>query len=129
MNKVFDVKAPRVVKPMPNGTYSGIITDIKYRDTPYLYADIVIQVDNLPDTSIEASFPAKEITPSNGFGKFIWNWKQFKVGEQLDPATILVGKLVSFMVMNAPGKNDPSQMYPQVVKGSLFPKQGTLPTH
>lgn len=120
MGKVFDVKEPRVVKPIANGAYTGVIVGIKYRDAPYQYADVMIQVDNMVDTVVSASFPAKDLTPSNAFGKFLTNWKKFAIGEKIDPEAILMGQRVSFMIMNLPSKNDPSQLYPQVVKGSVF---------
>ena len=122
VSKTFEVKQPRSIKPVANGTYTGKIIDVKYRDQPYSYADLVIDVDGLPEATIEASFPAKEITPTNSFGKFIGQWQPVGIGQPIDPAVVLVGKEVEFMVMNTPGKSDPSSMYPNVVKGSLFPK-------
>jgi hypothetical protein len=123
----FKVEAPRVVKPVPNGTYTGIIEKIDYRDTQYrgddiTYADMSIKVDQLPDTVVVASFPAKTVTPNGSFGKFIGYWHPIKVGEEIDPETILKGQSVSFTVINEPGKSDPKNMYPRVIRDTVMPK-------
>jgi len=126
-SRKFKVEAPRVVKPVPNGAYTGKITKMEYRDSTYrgeniTYADLTIDIDQLPETTVVASFPAKTITPNASFGKFIANWHPIKVGEELDPATILIGKEVSFTVINEPGKSDPKQMYPKVIRDTLLKK-------
>lgn len=129
-DRVYKVEKPRAVMPVKNGDYTGDIVDIVYRttDLKYQYADIVIKVDGIPkekpedeDTTIIYGFPAKVITPTNGFGKFIGNWKKFAIGDDIKPKEILVGKKVAFTVANIPGQKDPTVKYPRIVKGTLVP--------
>lgn len=125
-NRKFKVEAPKVVKPVPNGSYTGIIEKVDYRDSQYrgeeiTYADITVRVERLPDTVVVASFPAKTITPNGSFGKFISHWHTLKVGEDVDPESILKGKRISFTVINEPGKSDPKNMYPKVIRDTVMP--------
>ena len=128
MGREFPVEAPKVVKPIANGAYTGIITAIQYRGpneqikSEYDYVDFIIKVDNLPDTETTYSLPSK-LRPTTAFGQFLNLFQAIKVGEKIDPEKIVIGKAVSFMIMNAPGKNDPTTFYPRVVKGSVFPKK------
>ncbi len=126
-DRTFTVKAPRVIKPVPNGAYQGVIVDVQYRDSQYkgeviTYADLTIQIDGFPaDHTVPASFPAKEITPTNSFGKFIMNWQPIIVDQNMSPRSVLMNKRVAFMVKNEPGAKDPTQMYPGVIRESLMP--------
>jgi hypothetical protein len=118
---VFEVKAARVVKPIPTGDYTGMITDVRYRTQPYHYADVVIKIEQLPDTEIEAGFACKDITPSTAFGKLISAFKEFKVGDKIVPRDALIGKRVALTVVNTPSEKDPKIKYPEVSKGSVVP--------
>jgi len=126
--KEYIAKEPKLVKPIPNGAYSGKIVELKYRDTLYrgdtiTYADMTLTVDGMPDTTIVASISANELTSNNSWGKFVSQFKTFNVGEKIVPREVLLNKEVSYMVMNVPGTKDPTKIYPQVVKGSIVPKR------
>lgn len=129
-DRVFTVEKPKAAMPVKNGDYVGSIIDIVYRttDNKYQYADVVIKPDGITkekpedeDTTIVYGFPCKTITPTNSFGKFIMNWHQFKIGDNVKPKEVLIGKRVAFTVANIPGQKDPTIKYPRIVKGTLVP--------
>ena len=120
-DKTFLVKEPKIIKPIPNGAYTGVIKTVAYRDKPFEYADVLISINEIPEAEIEAGFSSKEISPTSAFGKFISQFQQLKVGETVNPSSVLVGRKVRLMVMNIPGKKDATKAYPQVVKGTVTP--------
>lgn len=120
MNKTFIVKEPKLVVAIPNGSYTGKIVKVEYRDQPFQYADVEISLDTIKDAVVTASYSSKDLSPTSAFGKFLTQFQELKVGETINPEAILIGQSVALMIMNVPGKKDASKSYPSIVKGTVM---------
>ncbi len=111
------------VKPtisIADGLHTGVIEKIEYRTDPYNYTDVIVKVDG-------EEFTLKWGAPtylSEGSKLFI-TLKVFdpslKVGDKVDPESILKDKKVSFMTLTE-AKGD--KKYARIVDGSLKPVAG-----
>ena len=59
------VEAPKTIE---DGVHEGKIVDVKYRDTPFEYTDLVIEFED--DKRIVAGYPSA-FTPVNKLGKLM----------------------------------------------------------
>ena len=123
-NREFEAKESKAFKPIPTGDYTGVITKIEYRDVPFNgkvinYADLIISLDQIPDTTIVHGLGCSEITPTTSLGKLMMSFEPFVVGQKINPSKTLIGKKISFSVVNIPGKKDPSKKYPQISKTTV----------
>ena len=126
MGKKFEVQ--KEAAQLEDGGYIGIVSEIKYRDVPYEYADIFIQVNNadtngttIPNgTEVKVGYPAF-ISPTSKFGKMLIRMGiLIEVGKEVDPERDLVGKSVKFVVIQQKS-NKNNKMYARVQPDSLKP--------
>ena len=126
MGKKFEVQ--KEAAQLEDGGYTGIISEIKYRETPYEYADIFIQVQSadangitIPNgTEVKVGYPAF-ISPTSKFGKMMMRMGILvEVGKEVDPERDLVGKSVKFVVIQQKS-NKNNKMYAKVQPDSLKP--------
>ena len=126
MGKKFEVQ--KEAAQLEDGGYIGIVSEIKYRDVPYEYADIFIQVNNsdtngttLPNgKEVKVGYPSF-ISPTSKFGKMLIRMGiLIEVGKEVDPERDLVGKSVKFVVIQQKS-NKNNKMYARVQPDSLKP--------
>lgn len=119
MGRKFEVQQESAQ--LEDGTYHGIISEIKYRDIPYEYTDIFIQVqEGKNGTEIKVGYPSF-ISPTSGLGKlFIRMGILLEVGKEVDPERDLVGKSVKFIVMQKESSKN-HKMYARVLPESVKP--------
>lgn len=126
MGKKFEVQKESAQ--LEDGGYVGIISEIKYRDVPYEYADIFIQVNSadangvtIPNgTEVKVGYPAF-ISPTSKFGLMMMRMGiLLEIGKDVDPERDLVGKSVKFVVIQQESKKN-NKMYARVQPDSLKP--------
>lgn len=126
MGKKFEVQ--RESAQLEDGSYQGMISEIKYRETPYEYTDIFILVNQsdapgqtIPNgTEVKVGYPSF-VSPSSGLGKMLIRMGiLLEVGKEVDPERDLCGKSVKFIVMQKESKKD-HKMYARVLPESLKP--------
>lgn len=101
-----------------DGKYEGIIETVEYREQPYEYTDLRIAVTGTEGLHVKVGYPTY-ICPSSGLGKLLERMGcKLEIGKDVDPEGCLLGKAVSFVVVNKPSKKD-GKIYPQVVQDSV----------
>ena len=104
---------------LDDGKYTGIIQEIKYRETPYEYTDIFIAVQGgQTGQVIKVGYPSY-LSPTSGLGKLLERMgAKLEIGKEIDPEATLMGKSVSFVVVNEVSKKD-GNTYSRVVPDSV----------
>ena len=102
-------------KRLDDGLHTGVIVDVEYRNQPYSYTDIVIELAD--KFKVKCGYPTV-VNEASGLGQLL---KRFgaglKVGESLDPSTILPGKKCQFQSISKPGKN--GKLYSNIIPESV----------
>ena len=90
---------------LEDGLHKGVIIDIEYRDSPYLYTDVVIEFKKIVDPHdpkldqamrLKAGYPTC-ISEASKLGRLIMRFgTRLEVGKQLDPDKLLIGKPCQF---------------------------------
>ena len=100
-----------------DGRHEGVITAIQYRDKPYAYTDVVIDMQGV---TLNASYPTKMMEES----KLGLLMKRFDVvvaiGLDVKPE-VLIGRPCEFMTMQRAGKKHPAQLFANVLPDSVKP--------
>lgn len=105
-------------KIIEEGKHEGAITEVEFRTSPFEYTDVVIEFGE--GNKIKAGFPTN-LTPDSKLGKLLELFgAKIEVGEEIDPADILVGKKCAFMSINDLTERG---TFAKVVTGSLKPIQ------
>jgi len=100
------------------GKHEGVIVEVKYREQPFQYTDIVIEFGE--GLRVIDGYPTN-ITQDSKLGLLLVDFgAKLEVGKEIDPADVLVGKKCSFMTIN---NITDRGTYANVVKGSLKPIQ------
>jgi len=104
-------------KKIEDGVHTGAVVDVEYRDDPYEYTDVVIE---LPDkVQIKASYPTM-ICPTSKLGRLLVRFGQkLEIGNDLDPNKILVGRRVVFQTTS---EDKGGVRYSKVLTESLQPQ-------
>ena len=103
---------------LEDGKYKGIIETINYRETPYEYTDLRIAITGTEGQHIKVGYPTY-ICPTSGLGKLLERMGcKLEIGKDVDPDDCLLGKAVSFVVVNKPSKKD-GKTYSTVVQDSV----------
>ena len=109
----FEVKQSQNLE---DGQYVGIVDHIEYRNDPYEYTDIYIKEQK---TGFLLKYGAPStVSEKTKLGKLLNHFTVFKVGDKLNPETILVGKEVKFMTITEKTKEGE---YVRIVDGSIKP--------
>ena len=95
----FIVEEPIVLE---DGTYTGTITKIDYRTTPYDYTDIIIEEDKT-GIALKYGCPSK-VSEKTKLGRLLSNFTKLVIGEQVSPNSILINHKITFEVLNVPNK-------------------------
>jgi len=97
-----------------DGTHTGVIVGVEYREKPYEYTDLVIEFEN--SLRIKAGFPTS-VTPDSKLGKIMQAFGQgLSVGDEVEPEKIFIGQKCSFMTMTETTERG---SFAKVVPGSL----------
>lgn len=108
------------VKPkisIEDGSHTGVIEAIEYRDDPYKYTDVIVKVDG-KEFTLKWGAPTYLSEGSKLFRALLLFKTDLKVGDKVDPEVILKGQKVSFMTLTEK-KGD--KEYARIVDGSLKP--------
>ncbi len=108
------------VKPkiqIEDGSHTGIIETIKYRTDPYNYTDVIVKVDE-KDFTLKWGAPTYLSEGSKLFKALLLFKPDLKVGDKVDPETILKGQKVSFMTLT---EKTAKGEFARIVDGSLKP--------
>lgn len=108
------IKAEKTIT-IEDGKHTGVISDIKFRDEPYEYTDILVKIDNTDGIEIKLGVPTK-ITENTALGKILVTFgvKKIEVDKEYDVEELLKGKKVEFMTLTK-GK------FVNIVEDSLKP--------
>ncbi len=108
------------VKPkiqIEDGSHTGIIETVEYRTDPYNYTDVIVKVDG-KEFTLKWGAPTYLSEGSKLFKALLLFKPGLKVGDKVDPETILKGQKVSFMTLTEKtGKGE----FARIVDGSLKP--------
>ena len=110
-----------------DGVHKGVIKRVEYRDEPYEYVDIYVQ---LSDTEIELKYSCPQsLSESSKIGRLLMKFgvkPNYDSDEDVKVEKYLVGQVVTFMTLKEKSKKDPSREYSVIVDDSL--KLATVPT-
>jgi len=99
---------------LEDGKHNGTIEKVEFRIEPYEYTDVFIK-EQETGFSIKYGCPTL-ISEKTKLGKLLAKFVELKVGDKLDPETVLVGKEVTFMTIMEKGRD--GNEYNKVVDGS-----------
>lgn len=103
-----------------DGLHEGVIVDVEYRDEPYEYTDLVIELAISGQMlHLKAGYPTV-ISPSSKLGKLLQKFGAvLEVGKDLDPNKILVSKKCSFQTISEETKNG---IFARILTESVKPR-------
>ena len=79
-----------------DGSHVGVIVDVEYRDNPYSYTDVVIEMNGM---NLKAGFPTM-IAPSSKLGKLLSRFEYvLEIEKEIDVGDILIGKPCQFLTV------------------------------
>ena len=97
-----------------DGKHKGKIVGVEYRDKPYQYTDVVIEMSET-DIKLKASYPSF-ITTESKLGNLLARFgAELTVGKFLNPEKVLVNKDCEFVTITEKEK------FAKVVSESLVP--------
>ena len=113
------IKATKKIE-LADGKHEGTIEDIRYRDDPYAYTDVLIKVD---DSELKVSYPTN-IQPDSVLGELLARFgAKIEVGTEYEIEEFLTkGKEVVFQTIKQKSKKDGKE-YTNIIKESLKPKE------
>lgn len=116
----IEVEKPTVIE---DGSHTGIIKDVLYRETPFRYTDLLIEFND--GIQLKCGYPTKVMVDSM-LGKLL---KRFGVvvaeGMSVDP-DVLKGKQCSFMTMQ---KKSVRGTFANIIPDSVKPLSVEEQTH
>lgn len=104
------------VKRIEDGKHQGRIVAVEYRQQPYAYTDVVVELEN--SVKLRTGFPS-QVTAESKLGKLLVRFGAvLQAGAVVDPEKILVEKKCSVLTMMV--KTDKGT-FANIVAGSLIP--------
>ena len=107
----FEVKESKKIE---DGAHEGVIVGVVYRTDPYEYTDIQVK-ENGSEVVLKYGCPS-EVTDKSRLGRLLSKFTEVRIGDKLDPESILKDKKVIFMTLN----NDKG--FTDIVVDSIKPK-------
>jgi hypothetical protein len=84
------------VKKVEEGKHEGVIIAVEYREKPYEYTDLVIELSN--GVRLKSGYPTM-VTPESKLGRLISSFGvTLEIGKDIEPENVFIGKKVSFLV-------------------------------
>ena len=113
------IKVKKALK-LDDGKHEGVINDVKYRDDPYNYCDVVVGID---DAEITVGYPTV-INAESALGQLLVRFgAKLEIGKDLEPEEFLTkGKEVVFQTVKQKNKKDGKE-YSNIMKETLKPKE------
>ncbi len=108
------------VKPkiqIEDGSHTGVIETVEYRTDPYNYTDVIVKVDG-KEFTLKWGAPTYLSEGSKLFKALLLFKPDLKVGDKVDPETILKDQKVSFMTLT---EKTVKGEFARIVDGSLKP--------
>ena len=101
------------------GSHTGTISRVSFRDDPYEYFDVFIKLDFNQDIELKYGCPAV-LSENSKFGRlFIAFGENYEEGKKLNPTEVLVGKKVKFMTMMKKSKD--GREFAEIISDSVKP--------
>ena len=104
------------VKSIEDGKHIGKIIDLEYRDQPYKYTDVLIELAN--GAKLKAGFPTLVNKDSKLGNLLIKFGATMEVGTSIDLESYLVGKACSFLTQS---ESTPRGTFAKIVTSSIKP--------
>jgi|TARA_R100000501_G_C2611278_1_gene105836 hypothetical protein len=109
----LEVKAVVLIE---DGKHVGKITAVNYRDQPFKYTDLVIELKD--GMTLKAGFPTI-VSKESKLGQLLEKFgAKMEVGTTIDPEQFLVGKGVSFLTQS---ETTPRGTFAKVIPNSIKP--------
>src|SRR3989338_1250712 len=111
------------VKPklsIEEGRHTGKITAVEFRYEPYEYTDVLIEIDGIQGVQLKYGAPTI-LSEGSKLYQLIAKFQELKIGEKINIENALIGKRISFMTLNEPGKKDKTKEFARIVDGSIKP--------
>jgi len=103
-------------KKIDDGSHKGVVVGIIYRDEPYKYSDILIEMSNVTGVTLKVGYPSI-VMPESRLGQLLKRFgAEIKVGTTVDPEKILVGKNCQFVTIS---ETTPKGTFARIVPESL----------
>ena len=100
-----------------DGKHEGKIVGVEYREQPYEYTDFIIEFEE--SKKIKYGVPTA-LSPDSKLGRLLKLFAvDVKVGNEIDPEEVMIGRDVSFMTMT---KQTDRGSFATVVQDSVKPK-------
>ena len=107
------IKEPKIVD---EGKHNGVIIAVEYRDEPYKYTDVIIELEK--ELTLKAGYPTT-VTKQSGLGRLLMRFgAELVPGKTIDPDKVLIGKTCSFITLN---EETDKGTFAKVVPASLAP--------
>ena len=92
----LEVTKPKVIE---DGTHTGTITAVDYRDSPFAYTDVEVTIDNSEGFKIKYGCPT---SPSiNGkLMKLLAKFASVSEGVKVDPEKTLLARKIEFLTLS-----------------------------
>ena len=107
------------IKTLDDGTHSGIMKRIEYREEPFRYTDIYIGItDEDKNFELKVGYPTS-ISEKSSLGKLLMRFGVEIIAKQTyDPEKILIGKACVFQTIteNVKDAGDFARIIPESVK-------------
>jgi len=110
---------PTKGKNLEEGQHTGVITRIDYRETPYKYTDVIIEVSGQDGLERKYGCPTSAGIDSK-LMRLLAKFTEVEEGKPVDIEKTLVGQNVKFMIQHEE-KDDKS--FDRVVENSVKPNQ------
>lgn len=105
---------------IPDGKQTGKIVKIIYREEPFEYTDVIVEIDGFEEIQLKYGCPTI-LSENSKLGRLIQNFGiPYQAGIKIDIDNVLVGKEVEFMTITR--RNKEGKEYSEIVAESLKPK-------
>lgn len=102
-------------KKLVDGQHLGVIKAIEYREKPYAYTDLIIEVEGI---TLKAGYPTI-VTPESKLGQLLTRFSiNVLVGSKVDPDKVFIGKKCTFLTMS---KATPKGTFANIIVDSVKP--------
>ena len=110
---------------IPDGTHQGIIIETEYKDTPYEYTDLIIEMEEMEEfdgLKLKAGYPTLVMLNSK-LGKLLARFGADLVeGGKVDVEKTLIGRKCEFLTMT---ESTPRGSFARVIPASVKPSPKT----
>jgi len=108
----LEIKPDRKIE---EGSHVGAIIRVEYRDTPFKYTDLIIEMDGI---TLKSGYPTI-VTSDSKLGQLFRRFGAvLEVGKKIDPDKVFIGRKCTFLTMN---KTTKKGTFAEVLQDSVKP--------